>query len=228
MAVPGYAQGVDNEAVNALSSPSTTQSPQFLALSHLSKVSRFSGGHCASVNRAEPCTASSIVAWPLFVETSSPSTRDAGVNGSCGDAAVTLIPGPCGPEVQKLFDVTSETMESSGHPRHARCETWLEVASLMERFVKSQGLYAIEKFVGTLYSAKTMHGGASGIPTLLVNRSGNSTSSWKPGVILVIDEPMVALETKDVRTPDDGFTDRSGDQRSTQEKRALRAWSRER
>ena len=39
------------------------------------------------------------------------------VNGWCGDSAVTLAIGPVRPEIQKLLDVTSETLEP-GHPRH--------------------------------------------------------------------------------------------------------------
>ena len=69
------------------------------------------------------------------------------VNGWCGDAAVTLAIGPVRPEVQKLLDVTSETLNLAIRAM-GRCKTWLEVASLMERFVKSQGLYVVEKFVG--------------------------------------------------------------------------------
>ena len=38
------------------------------------------------------------------------------VNGWCGDAAVTLAIGAVRPEIQKLLDVTSETLEP-GHPR---------------------------------------------------------------------------------------------------------------
>ena len=69
------------------------------------------------------------------------------VNGWCGDAAVTLAIGAVRPEVQKLLDVTSETLNLAIRAM-GRCQTWLEVASLMERYVKSQGLYVVEKFVG--------------------------------------------------------------------------------
>ena len=69
------------------------------------------------------------------------------VNGWCGDAAVTLAIGAVRPEIQKLLDCTSETLNMAIRAM-GRCQTWLEVASLMERFVKSQGLYVIEKFVG--------------------------------------------------------------------------------
>src|SRR5262245_56074337 len=69
------------------------------------------------------------------------------VGGWCGDAAVTLGIGTMRPEVQKLLDVTAETLNLAIRAM-GRCRYWSEVASLMERFVKSQGYYVIEKFVG--------------------------------------------------------------------------------
>ena len=60
---------------------------------------------------------------------------------------MTLAIGQVRPEVQKLLDVTSETLNLAIRAM-GRCKTWLEVASLMERFVKSQGMYVVEKFVG--------------------------------------------------------------------------------
>ena len=69
------------------------------------------------------------------------------INGWCGDAAVTLPIGAVRPEIQKLLDVTSETLDLAIRAM-ARCRYWSEVAGLMEQYVKSQGMYVIEKFVG--------------------------------------------------------------------------------
>ena len=52
-----------------------------------------------------------------------------------------------GPSIQKLLDVTSETLDLAIRAM-ARCRTWSEVATLMEQYVKSQGMYVVEKFVG--------------------------------------------------------------------------------
>ncbi len=69
------------------------------------------------------------------------------LNGWCGDSAVTLPIGEVKPEIQKLLTVTQETLDLAIRAME-RCRYWSEVASLMEQYVKSQGMYVIEKFVG--------------------------------------------------------------------------------
>src|SRR5919202_965008 len=69
------------------------------------------------------------------------------LNGWCGDAAITLPIGQIRPELQKLLNVTSETLDLAIRAM-ARCTLWSEVARLMEQYVKSQGMYVVEKFVG--------------------------------------------------------------------------------
>ena len=132
------------------------------------------------------------------------------VNGWCGDAAVTLAIGAVRPEIQKLLDVTSETLNLSIRAM-GRCQTWLEVASLMERFVKSQGIYVIEKFVGHGIG-QTMHEEPQ-VPNFVSKSLRKYDIKLEPGVVLAI-EPMVALGTKDVRTLDDGWTVETKDRRS--------------
>jgi methionyl aminopeptidase len=131
------------------------------------------------------------------------------VNGWCGDAAVTLAIGAVRPEVQKLLDVTSETLNLSIRAM-SRCSSWLEVASLMERFVKSQGLYVIEKFVGHGIG-QTMHEEPQ-VPNFVSPSLRKFDIKLEPGVVLAI-EPMVALGTKEVRTLNDGWTVETKDRR---------------
>ena len=68
------------------------------------------------------------------------------VNGWCGDAAVTLAIGAQArdPEAPRRDLRDAQPVD----PCHGPLRTGLEVASLMERYVKSQGMYVIEKFVG--------------------------------------------------------------------------------
>jgi methionyl aminopeptidase len=133
------------------------------------------------------------------------------VNGWCGDAAVTLAIGTPRPEIQKLLDVTSETLDLAIRAM-ARCRTWLEVASLMERFVKSQGMYVIEKFVGHGIG-QTMHEEPQ-VPNFVSKALRKYDIKLEPGVVLAI-EPMVALGTKDVRTLGDGWTVETKDRRAS-------------
>ena len=133
------------------------------------------------------------------------------LNGWCGDAALTLPIGTVRPEIQKLLDVTSETLDLSIRAM-ARCRLWSEVASLMERYVKSQGMYVIEKFVGHGIG-QDMHEEPQ-VPNFVSKALRKNDIRLEPGIVLAI-EPMVALGTKDVRTLDDGWTVETKDRRSS-------------
>jgi methionyl aminopeptidase len=124
------------------------------------------------------------------------------LNGWCGDAAVTLAIGKIDPQAQKLLDVTSETLDLAVRAM-GRCRTWSEVAGLMERYVKSQGMFVVEKFVGHGIG-QDMHEEPQ-VPNFVSKALRRHDIRLEPGLVLAI-EPMVALGTKDVRTLDDGWT----------------------
>lgn len=131
------------------------------------------------------------------------------INGWCGDSAVTLAIGPVAPEIQKLLDVTHETLNLAIRAM-SRCRYWSEVASLMERFVKSQGLYVVEQFVGHGIG-QSMHEDPQ-VPNFVSSVLRKHDIRLEPGLVLAI-EPMVALGTKDVRTLGDGWTVETKDRR---------------
>jgi methionyl aminopeptidase len=131
------------------------------------------------------------------------------LNGWCGDAALTLAIGTVAPEIQKLLDVTSETLDLAIRAM-GRCRTWSEVASLMERYVKSQRLFVIEQFVGHGIG-QAMHEEPQ-VPNFVSKALRQHDVKLEPGVVLAI-EPMVALGTKEVRTLDDGWTVETKDRR---------------
>jgi methionyl aminopeptidase len=131
------------------------------------------------------------------------------VNGWCGDAAVTLAIGQVRPEIQRLLDVTSETLTLAIRAM-GRCQTWFEVAGLMERYVKSQGFYVVEKFVGHGIG-QTMHEEPQ-VPNFVSKSLRDHDIKLEPGLVMAI-EPMVALGTKEVRTLDDGWTVETKDRR---------------
>lgn len=133
------------------------------------------------------------------------------VNGWCGDSAVTIPIGAIQPEVQKLLDVTSETLDLAIRAM-ARCRTWSEVAGLMEQYVRSQGMYVIEKFVGHGIG-QAMHEEPQ-VPNFVSKSLRKHDINLEPGLVLAI-EPMVALGTKDVRTLDDGWTVETKDRRAS-------------
>ena len=92
----------------------------------------------------------------------------------------------------------------------ARCRYWSEVAGLMEQYVKSQGLYVVEKFVGHGIG-QDMHEEPQ-VPNFVQQVSRRHDIRLEPGVVLAI-EPMVALGTKDVATLGDSWTVETKDRR---------------
>lgn len=131
------------------------------------------------------------------------------LNGWCGDAAVTLPIGQVAPDVQKLLDCTRETLDLAIRAM-GRCRYWSEVAALMEQYVKSQGFYVIEKFVGHGIG-RDMHEEPQ-VPNFVSKALRRHDIRLEPGVVLAV-EPMVAMGTKDVRVLDDGWTVETRDRR---------------
>src|SRR5439155_26099141 len=120
----------------------------------------------------------------------------------CGDSALTLPIGQVRPEIRKLLDVTQQTLDLAIRAM-GRCRYWSEVARLMEQYVKSQGLYVVEKFVGHGIG-QDMHEEPQ-VPNFVSKALRKNDIVLEPGLVLGI-ERMVALGTKDVRTLDDGWT----------------------
>jgi methionyl aminopeptidase len=124
------------------------------------------------------------------------------LNGWCGDAAVTVPIGAVRPEIQRLLDVTSATLDLAIRAM-GRCRAWSEVAALMEQYVKSQGMYVVEKFVGHGIG-QDMHEEPQ-VPNFVSKALRKNDIRLEPGIVLAV-EPMVTLGTKAVDTLDDGWT----------------------
>lgn len=124
------------------------------------------------------------------------------LNGWCGDSASTFPIGPIPPDRQRLLDVTRETLDLAVRAME-RCTHWSQVAGLMEKYVKSQGMAVIEKFVGHGIG-QTMHEEPQ-VPNFVSKALLRHDIRLEPGIVLAI-EPMVALGTKEVRTLGDGWT----------------------
>ena len=131
--------------------------------------------------------------------------------GWCGDAAVTVPIGQVSAEVQRLLDVTSQTLDLAISSM-SRCQTWFDVASLMERFVRSQKMYVIEQFVGHGIGQK-MHEEPQ-VPNFASKALKKKNIVLEPGLVLAI-EPMVALGTKNVETLGDHWTIVTKDRRAS-------------
>ncbi len=207
---PARPRPTSTTAVAAPSSASTARLPLFLGYpSSVKGKPPFPAVICASVNEQvvhgipnrRPLREGDVVSIDTGCK----------LNGWCGDAAVTLAIGQIRPEIQKLLDVTTETLDLAIRAM-GRCRYWSEVASLMERYVKSQGMYVVEKFVGHGIG-QDMHEDPQ-VPNFVSKALRKNDIRLEPGVVLAI-EPMVALGTKDVRTLDDGWTVETKDRRAS-------------
>lgn len=200
MAVPGVTTAELNEAVVELFREAGAES-LFLNYPNPTKGKPpFPAVICASVNQqvvhgipnTEPLVEGDIVSVDTGCR----------IDGWCGDAALTLPIGTVDPEVQKLLDVTRETLELAIRAM-GRCRYWSEVASLMEKYVKSQGFYVVEKFVGHGIG-KEMHEEPQ-VPNFVSKSLRQHDFRLEPGLVLAI-EPMVSIGTKDVRLLRDSWT----------------------
>ena len=209
MAVPGVSTSEMDEAVAAIFREYNA-TPLFRGYPNSTKGKpAFPANICASVNEAvvhgipnrRPLKVGDVVSVDTGCR----------VNGWCGDAAVTLAIGEVKPEIQKLLDVTSQTLDLSIRAM-ARCSTWSEVAALMEKYVKSQGMYVVEKFVGHGIG-QAMHEDPQ-VPNFVSKALRKNDIRLEPGIVLAI-EPMVALGTKNVDTLDDHWTVVTKDRRAS-------------
>jgi methionyl aminopeptidase len=200
LAVPGGTTAEMNEAVAAIFQRHNA-TPLFLNYPSPTKGIRpFPAVICASVNDA--VVHGIPTRRPL--EDGDVISIDTGcrINGWCGDSAITLPIGQISEENQKLLHVTKETLDLSIRAME-RCQTWAEVAGLMERYVKSQHMHVIEKFVGHGIG-RDMHEEPQ-VPNFVSKALRRNDFKLEPGIVLAI-EPMVALGTKHVKALSDGWT----------------------
>jgi methionyl aminopeptidase len=130
------------------------------------------------------------------------------LQGWCGDAAVTYAVGKLAPEVQRLVDVTRETLRIA-IAEMGRRAWWSEVAERMERYVKSQGFSVVEAFVGHGIG-REMHEEPQ-VPNFVNNHfRRNGDFRLVPGLVLAV-EPMVNIGTKRVRAMPDHWTQVTAD-----------------
>ena len=124
------------------------------------------------------------------------------LNGYCADTAITVAVGKLHPTVQKLLDVTRETLDIAiSHIRPDK--KWSEIARLMQYNVEKHGFSVIREFVG--------HGVGHSIhedpkvPNFVTPEQLRSDFKLRPGMTLAV-EPMVVAGRRDVTLLDDGWT----------------------
>ncbi len=132
------------------------------------------------------------------------------LGGWCGDAAATYPIAPIGPDVRRLLDVTRQALELAIRLMGQR-KWWSEVAREMEAFVKKNGFFVVEAFVGHGIGRK-MHEDPQ-VPNFAARRIRRSSDfRLVPGLVIAV-EPMVNMGTKEVRCQPDHWTQVTADGR---------------
>ncbi len=124
-------------------------------------------------------------------------------NGWCGDAAVTHPVGTVNPKVQRLLDITENTLGLAIQliPKRKR---WSEVAREIESFVKDAGFAVVEGLVGHSIGREMWE--TPQVPNYLTRQyEALGDFELKPGVVIAI-EPMVTMSSNRIRTLPDHWT----------------------
>jgi methionyl aminopeptidase len=130
---------------------------------------------------------------------------DCGVRlrGYCGDAARTFAVAEVEPKVQRLLDVTQETLALAIREIRPGIR-WSRVARLMQQCVESAGFGVVRDFVGHGIGQE-MHEEPK-VPNYYDRRQLDADFELRPGMTLAI-EPMVTAGRSDVEAGDDtGWT----------------------
>jgi methionyl aminopeptidase len=124
------------------------------------------------------------------------------LNGYCADTAITLPVGAVKPEVQKLVDVTRQTLTIAlENIKPGR--KWSDIARLMQYNVETNGFSVVREFVG--------HGVGHSIhedpkvPNFVTPEQLRGDFKIRPGMTLAV-EPMVVAGRRDVQLLEDGWT----------------------
>ena len=128
---------------------------------------------------------------------------DCGVrlDGYCGDAAQTIAIGAVSPEVQRLLQITQETLHLAIQEIRAK-RWWSDVASQMQRHVEEAGFSVVGESVGHGIG-QSMHEEPK-VPNYVDRSEKRQDFELRVGMTLAV-EPMVNMGTAEVE-----FGDRTG------------------
>lgn len=131
-------------------------------------------------------------------------TLDLGLmfEGYCADTAITVAVGEVSPKVQKLLDVTKETLDLAIQLSKPGMK-WSDIAKQLQANVERQGFSVVREFVGHGVG-RSMHEEPK-IPNFFNQEQLKSDFRLRPGMTLAV-EPMVVTGRRDVALLEDGWT----------------------
>jgi methionyl aminopeptidase len=125
-----------------------------------------------------------------------------GLDGYCGDAAITIAIGEVSEDKRRLIDVTKRVLDIAIE-RSAPSVEWSRVAAEMQDYAESAGFSVVKDFVGHGIGRK-MHEEPR-VPNFVSDDSLADDFVLAEGMILAV-EPMINAGTSDVRTLKNGWT----------------------
>ncbi|HEY7090255.1 MAG TPA: type I methionyl aminopeptidase [Tepidisphaeraceae bacterium] len=124
------------------------------------------------------------------------------VEGYCADTATTVPVGKASPSVQKLLDVTRQTLTLAlTNMKPGR--RWTDIARLMQYHVESNGFNVVREFVGHGIG-RSMHEDPK-VANFVTAEQLRGDFKLRPGMTLAV-EPMVVMGRRDVDLLPDNWT----------------------
>lgn len=124
------------------------------------------------------------------------------MNGYCTDSAITVPVGKVSAGMQKLLDVTKETLDLALQ-HMAPDRKWSDIARLMQYNVERAGFSVVREFVGHGIG-RSMHEDPK-VPNFVTAEQLRGDFKLRPGMTLAV-EPMVVMGHRDVELLKDGWT----------------------
>jgi methionyl aminopeptidase len=124
------------------------------------------------------------------------------VEGYCADTATTVAVGRINGTVQKLLDVTKETLAVAINNMKPG-QRWTNIARLMQYHVESNGFSVVREFVGHGIG-RSMHEDPK-VANFVTAEQLRGDFKLRPGMTLAV-EPMVVMGRRDVDLQPDNWT----------------------
>ena len=124
------------------------------------------------------------------------------LDGYCADTATTVAVGKISPQLQKLLDVTKETLVLALQNIRAD-RKWSDIARLMQWHVEHSGFSVVREFVGHGIG-RAMHEDPK-VPNFVSAEQMRGDFKLRAGMTLAV-EPMVVIGRREVALLDDQWT----------------------
>jgi len=124
------------------------------------------------------------------------------LNGYCADTALTVAIGKVSSRVQKLLDVTRQTLDLAiENIKPGR--RWSDIARMLQWNVERHGFSVVREFVGHGVG-RSMHEDPK-VPNFVTPEQLRGDFKLQPGTTIAV-EPMVVMGHRDVKMLEDGWT----------------------